>query len=408
MDYVEIAIPFFLLALVLELAYGKFIGKNTYRLNDTISSLFMGSIRGTSGILKIGFSGYVYYQIETHFALWRMDTSLWITWIFAFVAYDFFYYWFHRISHERQIFWASHVAHHQSEEYNLSTALRQTSTSFLLNWIFYVPLFLIGVPAKVFVSVASINLIYQFWVHSQHIPKLGWYEHFFVTPSNHRVHHATNEIYVDKNYGGVFIIWDRIFGTFKEEQEEEPCIYGIRTPIRSFNPLWANLHIYTGIIKDFFYAKRIKDKFYVFFARTGWRPEDVKKKFPHSEYNAKTYKKYNPSVSRAISSYGFFQLIILTVAGVYIVENVTPNYVFNLIYVAMLVFTMVATSRWLEGRSALLMEVSRLITLGVIGILGFVYIQNIDILYLLSIYMLINIIFLPFLSRSLDEKYSHG
>ena len=182
----------------------------------------------------------------------------------------------------------------------------------------------------------------------------------------------------------------------------------MRTPIRSFNPLWANLHIYTGIIKDFFYAKRIKDKFYVFFARTGWRPEDVKKKFPHSEYNAKTYKKYNPSVSRAISSYGFFQLIILTVAGVYIVENVTPNYVFNLIYVAMLVFTMVATSRWLEGRSALLMEVSRLITLGVIGILGFEYIQNIDILYLLSIYMLINIIFLPFLSRSLDEKYSHG
>ena len=408
MDYIPLAVPFFLLAIGIEFLYGWIKNKNTYRINDTVISIFMGSLSTASKLVLIGVGGAIFYSIETYYALWRMDDSLIITWIFAFVAYDLCYYWFHRIGHERQIFWASHVAHHQSEEYNLSTALRQTSTSFLLNWIFYVPLFLIGVPAKVFVSVASINLIYQFWVHSQHIPKLGWYELFFVTPSNHRVHHATNEIYIDKNYGGVFIVWDRIFGTFKEEQEEEPCVYGIRTPIRSFNPLWANLHIYTGIMKDFFYAKRIKDKFYVLFARTGWRPEDVKKKFPHSEYNAKTYKKYNPSVSKAISSYGFFQLIILTVAGVYIVENVTTNYVFNLIYVAMLVYTMVATSRWLEGRSALLIEVSRLITLGIIGILGFAYIQNIEILYLLSIYMLINIIFLPFLTRSLDEKYSHG
>ena len=124
----------------------------------------MGSLRGTSGILKIGFSGYIYYQIETHFALWRMDSDLWITWIFAFIAYDFFYYWFHRISHERQIFWASHVAHHQSEEYNLSTALRQTGTGFFISWIFYIPLFLIGVPSYVMVSVASINLIYQFCI----------------------------------------------------------------------------------------------------------------------------------------------------------------------------------------------------------------------------------------------------
>ena len=227
MDYVEIAVPFFLLALVLELGYGKLINKNTYRLNDTISSLFMGSIRGTSGILKIGFSGYVYYQIETHFVLWRMDSSLWITWIFAFIAYDFFYYWFHRISHERQIFWASHVAHHQSEEYNLSTALRQTGTGFFISWIFYIPLFLVGVPSYVMVSVGTINLIYQFWVHSRHIPKLGWYELFFVTPSNHRVHHAQNDIYIDKNYGGVFIIWDRLFSTFQEEQDDEECIYGL-------------------------------------------------------------------------------------------------------------------------------------------------------------------------------------
>ena len=272
MDYVEIAVPFFLLALILELAYGKFINNNTYRLNDTISSLFMGSLRGTSGILKIGFSGYIYYQIETHFALWRMDSDLWVTWIFAFIAYDFFYYWFHRISHERQIFWASHVAHHQSEEYNLSTALRQTGTGFFISWIFYIPLFLIGVPSYVMVSVASINLIYQFWVHSRHIPKLGWYELFFVTPSNHRVHHAQNDIYIDKNYGGVFIVWDRLFSTFKEEQNDQECIYGIRGAIKTFDPVKANIHIYQKILKDLTFSISFKNFYNVLTAKTGWSP----------------------------------------------------------------------------------------------------------------------------------------
>ena len=248
MDYVALAVPFFLLAILVELIYGWAIKKNTYRINDTVSSLFMGSLRGTSGILKIGIGGTIFYIIETEFSLWRMDDTNILTWVFAFVAYDFFYYWFHRISHERQIFWASHVAHHQSEEYNLSTALRQTGTGFLITWVFYIPLFVIGVPSYVFVSVASINLIYQFWVHTKHIGKLGFYELIFVTPSNHRVHHAINDEYVDKNYGGVFIIWDRLFGTFQEELEDEECVYGIRGPIKTFNPVWANLHIYLSLI----------------------------------------------------------------------------------------------------------------------------------------------------------------
>ena len=214
MDYIVLAVPFFLLALFVELIYGWVVKNNTYRINDTISSLFMGSLRGTSKILGIGFAWYVWSFVETHFAIWSMDTSLISTWVFSFVIYDLFYYLFHRYSHERQIFWASHVAHHHSEEYNLSTALRQTGTGFFIKWVFYIPLFAIGMPSEVFISVASINLIYQFWVHTQHIPKLGWYELFFVTPSNHRVHHSQNDLYIDRNYGGVFIIWDRIFVSF--------------------------------------------------------------------------------------------------------------------------------------------------------------------------------------------------
>ena len=160
MDYVPYAVPFFLLAILIELSYGWLKNNNTYRANDALSSMFMGALRSTSSALKIGLGGAVFFFVETHFSLPRWDSSSILTWIVAFIAYDFFYYWFHRISHERQIFWASHVAHHQSEDYNLSTALRQTGTGFLLTWVFYIPLFIIGVPSYVFVSVASINLIY--------------------------------------------------------------------------------------------------------------------------------------------------------------------------------------------------------------------------------------------------------
>ena len=411
MDYVPLAVPFFLLAIALEFIYGWVKNKNTYRLNDTVSSLFMGSLSTASKLVLIGVGGAVFYSIETYYALWRMDDSLAITWIFAFVAYDLCYYCFHRIGHERQIFWASHVAHHQSEEYNLSTALRQTSSSFLLNWIFYVPLFLIGVPAKVFVTVASVNLIYQFWVHSQHIPKLGWYELFFVSPSNHRVHHATNDLYIDKNYGGVFIIWDRMFGTFQEEQEDDPCVYGIRGPIRSFNPLWANAHIYLGIIKDFLRAEKLKDKFHVLVARTGWQPKDVAKKYPREKYDYATYIKFDPVVSKLISLYGFIQLIVLAIVGPLIIEYGSSNYILGVIYVGMLVFTMVSTSRWLEGRPAMYMEASRLLVFTVIGVMGLLYSSSSEAAIFLLIYIFINILALPLLgkvSNSQNSELQHG
>ena len=309
MDYVPYAVPFFLLAILIELAYGILKKKNTYRLNDAISSLFMGSLRSANKLIIIGLGGYVFYAIETQYALWRMDAASPIVWVFAFVFYDFCYYWFHRMSHERQIFWASHVAHHQSEDYNLSTALRQTGTGAFVTWVFFVPVFLLGVPSFVFVSVASINLIYQFWVHSEHIPKLGWYEKFFVTASNHRVHHAQNDNYIDKNYGGVFIIWDRMFGTFKEEDESEAPIYGIRGTLNTFNPIWANLHIYTSMAKDIWYAQSWKDKFFVPFAKTGWKPNSLPEKPAENNFDALTFKKYNPEVSGAIKIYSFFNSI---------------------------------------------------------------------------------------------------
>ena len=274
MDYVPYAVPFFLIAILLELLYGWTIKNNTYRANDALSSMFMGALRSTSSALKKGLGGLVFFFFESYLSLPRWDINSIFTWVIAFIVYDFFYYWFHRISHERQIFWASHVAHHQSEDYNLSTALRQTGTGFFLTWVFYIPLFLIGVPSFVFVSVASINLIYQFWVHTEHVPKLGWFEIVFVSPSNHRVQHAQNEEYIDKNYGGVFIVWDRSFGTFKAEEENTPCVYGIRGPLKTFNPVWANFHVYVKMFREIINTKNIKDKLYVLVAPTRWIPND--------------------------------------------------------------------------------------------------------------------------------------
>ena len=196
------------------------------------------------------------------------------------------------MGHERNILWAAHSVHHQSEDYNLSTALRQTSTGFLLSWIFYLPMAVLGVPLLVFVSVAALNLLYQFWVHTRHIPKLGWFEWFFVTPSNHRAHHAQNALYMDRNYGGVFIIWDRLFGSFQEEDDNEPVIFGVTTPLASWNPLWANVQFYAQLWADARRAESTWDKLRIWFMRTGWRPADVAAKYPMNKPDLSQFRKF--------------------------------------------------------------------------------------------------------------------
>ena len=400
MDYVPYAVPFFLLAILIELAYGIIKKNNTYRLNDAISSLFMGSLRSANKLIIISFGGYIFYFIETHNGLWRMDASSPLVWIFAFVVYDFFYYWFHRISHERQLFWASHVAHHQSEDYNLSTALRQTGTGAFVTWVFFIPVFLIGVPSYVFVSVASINLIYQFWVHSEHIPKLGWYEKFFVTASNHRVHHAQNDNYIDKNYGGVFIIWDRMFGTYKEEDENEAPIYGIRGTLNTFNPIWANLHIYFSMAKDIWNAQNWKDKFLVPFARTGWKPSSLPEQPLKDNFDVETFQKYNPEVSRKVKIYSLFQFLALAYVGLMVLESGELSYQQLWITVGMMAFTMYCTSLWLDGKEGYAMEITRLALCVIIGVYSLFDVSLEFIAISLFSYVVLNVLVLPIIDRS--------
>lgn len=196
MDFVPYAVPFFIALIVVELLADRWRGVRNYRVADAINSLSTGVLSTTTGLLTKGVGLLTYAFAIEHLALFELPGQSAWTWVFAFVFYDFCYYWLHRMGHERNILWAAHSVHHQSEDYNLSTALRQTSTGFLLSWIFYLPLAVVGVPLVVFISVASLNLLYQFWVHTRHVPKLGWFEWFFVTPSNHRAHHEIGRAHV--------------------------------------------------------------------------------------------------------------------------------------------------------------------------------------------------------------------
>jgi len=189
------------------------------------------------------------------------------------------------------------VVHHQSEDYNLGTALRQTSSGFLLGWVFYLPLAVAGVPPLVFGVVALIDLLYQFWVHTQQVGKLGWFDRWFCSPSNHRAHHAVNQRYLDKNYGGILIVWDRLFGTFVEEDDREPVVYGTRAPLRSFNPLWANLQVYRELWLDSWRARSWADKLRVWLKPPGWRPADVAARWPKPAFDMAAVQRFDPPLS---------------------------------------------------------------------------------------------------------------
>jgi len=295
---IVLAMPVFLLAIALEYAIGRARGRNTYRLNDTLGSLGLGVMSQVFDAFGTLFKVAMYTWVFQHVALFELSAaSLWV-WIGALLGYDFCYYWLHRMGHEVGVLWAAHVVHHQSQDYNLSTALRQTSSGALLGWIFYLPLAVAGVPPLVFGVVALIDLLYQFWVHTQQVGKLGWFDRWFCSPSNHRAHHAVNERYLDKNYGGILILWDRMFGTFVEEDDRDPVVYGTRAPLRSFNPLWANLQVYRDLWLDSCRAQSWADKLRVWFKPPGWRPADVAARWPKPAFDIAAVQRFDPPLPR--------------------------------------------------------------------------------------------------------------
>jgi alkylglycerol monooxygenase len=234
-----IAIPFFALTIGLEAWYAYRKKSDAYNKLDAWNNILIGFVSVAFGALFGLFVGSIYtfcYEI----APFKFPADAWWAWVILFFVDDFAYYFFHRVSHESRLFWNFHVVHHSSEYYNLSVAVRQSWFSGILHWIFYAPIMLLGFAPWMFVVMHGFNLIYQFWIHTRFIDRLGWLEYVLNTPSHHRVHHGVNNPYLDKNYAGVLIIWDRMFGSFISETEEPR--YGIIKPINSFNPLWINTH----------------------------------------------------------------------------------------------------------------------------------------------------------------------
>lgn len=351
MNYILYAVPAFFLLIAIELLVDRWRGLSTYRLADALNSLSAGVLSTTSGLLTKAFGLVTYAFAWQHLALFELSVdNLWV-WLFAFVFYDFCYYWLHRMGHERSILWAAHSVHHQSEEYNLSTALRQTSTGFLFGWIFYLPMAIAGVPPLVFLTVGALNLLYQFWVHTRHIPKLGWFEWFFITPSNHRVHHAQNRVYMDRNYGGVFILWDRLFGTFQEELDEEPVVFGVTVPLQSWNPLWANLQVYAALWQDARRAQSFRDKLRIWFMRTGWRPADVEARFPRSKPDLAQFRRFEVPLARPRQLYALLQFVGYVAGGTWLLAvGGTLPLAPLLLGWGWMAFGLFAIGAWLENR----------------------------------------------------------
>jgi alkylglycerol monooxygenase len=360
MNYVQIAIPFFILAILLEFSFGVLRKRQTYRLNDTVNSLQMGMLSGLVNVLRLGFSAVVFTWVVSLFGITQWSADHWWQWALAFIGYDFCYYWKHRFGHQWRIMWASHAAHHQSEEYNLSTALRQTGTDYI-GFVFYLPMYLVGTPVEVIVSVGSLNLVYQFWVHTEHVRRLGVLDYIFVTPSNHRVHHAKNPSYIDKNYGGVFVLWDRLFGTFEDERAEEPCRYGITHQLASWNPLWANAHVWWDTLKLSLRTRRWQDKFLVWFKGPAWRPGDLP---PKSDADWRQAK-YDPNVSVFAKGYTFVQFWVITYASLELqTQHLELPRSLALSAFTLLVLAVFVQGYWLEGRKhALALEWARLVVL---------------------------------------------
>ncbi|HTM99937.1 MAG TPA: sterol desaturase family protein, partial [Pedobacter sp.] len=243
-DYIALSVPVFFILIGIELAYAFYKKLKYYRFNDSISNLSQGIGSQITGLFvkTLLFFGYKY--IFENWRLFDLPTTIWV-WILLFIGVDFFYYWFHRMSHQVNALWAAHIVHHQSEEYNLTVALRQSWFQSWFAWVFYLPLAFIGFDPIMFVTLSAFNTLYQFWIHTRAIKHMGFLEHILNTPSHHRVHHGSNPKYIDKNHAGSLIIWDKMFGTFQKEEEE--VYFGITTPLASWNPVWANFHYWVEL-----------------------------------------------------------------------------------------------------------------------------------------------------------------
>ncbi len=304
---IVLSIPIFFTLIGIELLIERFTHRKLYSLPDTIANLSCGITQQLSGLFMKIFAIGAYQFLFEHFALLTLERN-WLYWLVLFLLVDFCYYWAHRMSHEINLFWGGHVVHHQSEEYNLSVALRQSSLQVVWTFAFSLPIAFLGFETLDFVLISSLNTLYQFWIHTETIRKMGWLEYIFNTPSHHRVHHGRNPKYIDKNHAGSLIIWDKMFGTFQAE-EEKPT-YGITKPINSWNAVFANVSHYVEMGNDLKRIPRWSDKVRYLFKKPGWLPDYLGGYRAAPEVDKTTYRKYDTPSVIALTRYVLFQYVL--------------------------------------------------------------------------------------------------
>ena len=300
------AIPGFFILVLIEIVYGYYSGKQTYTFMDTLASLSSGMTNVIKDVLGLGLILISYPFLLKHLSLIELESTSWI-YIIAFIAIDFASYWIHRLNHKINIFWNQHIIHHSSEEFNLACALRQSISNLIgFSALFLIPAAFLGIPAEVIMTLSPLHLFAQFWYHTQHIGKMGILEYILVTPSQHRVHHAVNDLYIDKNLAAIFCIWDRLFGTFQEELDSEPPVYGTLKPVQSWNPIWINFQHFFYLLRDAWYTQKWIDKLKIWFMPTGWRPQDVIQRFPLVSREKHPELRFNPSYNKEWKAVALF------------------------------------------------------------------------------------------------------
>lgn len=365
-----VAIPFFSLLVLVEALYGAYRGQQTLNNLDTISSLSSGItnvIKDSLGLVVIIIS---YPFLLRYLAIFEIETS-WLLYAVAFVAVDFAGYWSHRLNHSVNYFWNHHVIHHSSEEFNLACALRQTISNVIgVYAIFLLPAAVLGIPKEVINLIAPIHLFLQFWYHTRHLPKLGFLEYIIITPSQHRVHHAINREYLDKNLGQIFTWWDRMFGTFQVELDDVPPVYGVTRPARTWNPIKINFQHLWLLMRDAWRTEKWWDKLRLWFMPTGWRPDDMEARFPvfkiEDPYH---FEKYQSDASPSLVGWSWFQLANLIAMQLYMLYQFTDmgyrGVLINSIF--LMIGTYGFTSMMDRDRSAVWIEVTR-------GVAGLIYV----------------------------------
>lgn len=337
-----IAMPLFLLFVLFEKWYGWRKGFDTVRTLDMISSLSSGVTNSTKDVLGLSVAIISYSWLVEHLTIYKVQSS-WMLYIIAFLALDFAGYWVHRLAHTVNFFWNNHIVHHSSEEFNLACALRQSiSVYFRIYAFLLIPAAIFGVPQQVIAVVAPLHLFAQFWYHTRHINKMGWLEYVIVTPAHHRVHHAINPEYLDKNYGQIFIFWDRMFGTFQEERADIPAVYGVTRPVRTWNPIKINfMHLWL-LAKDAWHTQSWKDKLRVWIMPLGWRPADVIEKYPVTKIeDVYHFEKYDTPAPKGMMVYLWIQLFCLLLLVSYLFGNVASIGLTNMMYYGLFVFAQV-------------------------------------------------------------------